>query len=261
MLRALWRYREFIFAMVRRDFASRYLGSLLGGLWALLTPLATILVYLVIFSAVMKGRMPGSTDSLSYGIFLCTGILIWTYFAEVISRCQSTFVENANLLKKLSFPRITLPVVVLLSATLNFLLVAAVFLLLLVVLGRFPGVAILACVPLIAIQQGLALGIGMLLGTLHVFFRDVGQIWLVVVNLWFWVTPIVYVPEVLPEATRSWIRYNPLSHLFLAYQGVVLRNEWPDWQSLLYPGLLAVLLLAIGLWVFRALSGEMVDEL
>ncbi len=262
MAQALWRYRRFVASMVRREFTSRYLGSLLGALWALITPLVMILIYLLIFSAVMRGKLPGgSDDSLGYGIFLCTGILIWTYFAEVVSRCQGTFVEHANLLKKISFPRITLPVIALLNGTVNFVLVWALFVLLLLAVGRFPGAAFVALLPLLALLQALALGVGILLGTLHVFFRDVGQVWLVTVNLWFWVTPIVYHPAILPEETRWILAYNPLTPLFAACQQVVLENRWPDWSSLGPPAVMAAVTLALGLFAFRRLSGEMVDEL
>lgn len=261
MLQALWVYRKFVLGMVGREFHSRYLGSLLGVVWAFLTPLATILIYLVVFSAVMRGRLPGAGDPLSYGLFLCTGILVWGFFAEVVTRCQTVFVENANLLKKMSFPRITLPVIVLLTAALNFLLVTMVFLVLLVVVGRFPGVALVAFVPLLAIQQGFAAGLGILLGTLHVFFRDVGQAWTVMLNLWFWGTPIVYHLDILPERVRGVIEWNPLTPLFRAYQGIVLDGAWPAWEGLLHPVVAAIVTLAVGLFAFRRLSGQMVDEL
>ena len=265
MLEALWVFRKFVLGMVGREFRGRYLGSLLGGAWAILTPLATILIYLVVFSAVMRGKLPGVAgekgDSLSYGLFLCTGILIWGFFAEVVGRCQVVFVESANLLKKMSFPRITLPVIVLLSAALNFLLVTVVFIVLLLVVRRFPGEAIVAFVPLLVVQQGFAVGLGILLGTLHVFFRDVGQIWLVMLNLWFWATPIVYPIAILPERIRELLAWNPLTPLFVSYQRIVLDNAWPSWMDLRWPLLVAVAFLALGLVVFRRLSGEMVDEL
>ncbi|MDX1385242.1 MAG: ABC transporter permease [Thermoanaerobaculia bacterium] len=265
MLEALWVFRKFVLSMVARDFRGRYLGSLLGGLWAVLTPLATILVYLVVFSAVMRGKLPGAAgergDALSYGLFLCTGILIWGFFAEVVTRCQTVFVESANLLKKMSFPRITLPVIVLLTAVLNFALVALVFGGLLLVAGRFPGASVLAFVPLLAVQQGLAVGLGILLGTLHVFFRDVGQVWTVLLNLWFWATPIVYPVAILPEEMRSLLNWNPLAPLFLSYQRIVLDNVWPDWGELWLPAAVAAGFLGLGLFVFRRLSGEMVDQL
>ena len=261
MLQALWVYRKFVLGMVAREFHSRYLGSLLGVVWAVLTPLATILIYLVVFSAVMRGRLPGAGDPLSYGLYLCTGILVWGFFAEVVTKCQTVFIENANLLKKMSFPRITLPVIVLLTGMVNFLLVTVVFLILLLVVGRFPGVPLIAFVPLLAIQQGFAIGLGILLGTLHVFFRDVGQAWIVMLNLWFWGTPIVYHLDILPERVRAIILWNPLTPLFRAYQGIVIDGAWPQWGDLLQPVVAATVTLTVGLLVFRRLSGQMVDEL
>jgi lipopolysaccharide transport system permease protein len=262
-LKALWAYRGFVRNMVAREFRGRYLGSLLGAGWSLLTPLLSILVYLVIFSGIMRGRMPGAAegDTLSYGLYLCTGILVWGFFAEVVTRCQTVFLEFANLLKKLAFPRITLPVIVLLSATLNFALVAVVFVVVLVVTGRFPGPAILALLPLLLIQQGIAAGLGIFLGTLNVFFRDVGPIMGVVMNLWFWATPIVYHPSILPARFTPYLAWNPLAGLFASYHRVVLEGAWPEWGSLGYPVAFCLLAMALGLLTFRALAGDMVDEL
>jgi lipopolysaccharide transport system permease protein len=262
MLQALWVYRTFVLSMVGREFRSRYMGSLLGALWAVLSPLALILIYLVIFSAVMRGKLPGDKgDPLSYGLFLTTGIIVWGFFAEVAGKCQTVFVEYANLLKKMSFPRITLPVIVLLTAIVNFCLIAGLFLLLLLAVGRFPGAAMLAFVPLLALQAGFSIGLGILLGTLHVFFRDVGQLWTVLLNLWFWVTPIVYHIDILPDGFQPMLSWNPLTPLFLSYQSIVLENRWPDWASLWWPAMATLVVLTLGLVAFRRLSGEMVDEL
>jgi len=261
MLQALWVFRRFVLSMVERDFRARYLGSALGTLWAILTPVATIAIYLVVFSAVMRGRFPGADDPLSYGLFLCTGILVWSFFAEVVSKCQAVFVENANLLKKMSFPRITLPVIALFSAVVNFTLVAVIFLLLLIALGRFPGGAVLAFLPLLALQQAFAVGLGILLGTLHVFFRDIGQLWGVLINLWFWSTPVVYHVDILPEPVREILAWNPLTPLFLSYQAIILDGALPDWSTLARPAAATILVLILGLLTFRRLSGQMVDEL
>ena len=262
MLQALWVYRKFIFSMVGREFRSRYMGSLLGALWAVLAPLAIILIYLVIFSAVMRGKLPGPKgDPLSYGLFLTTGVVIWGFFAEVVSKCQTVFIEYANLLKKMSFPRITLPVIVLLTAIVNFSLVGGLFVVLLLVVQRFPGSAMIAFLPLLILQAGFATGLGILLGTLHVFFRDVGQLWVVLLNLWFWMTPIVYHISILPQEFHPLVSWNPLTSLFVSYQNIVLENQWPDWSSLWWPAVMAVVTLTLGLIAFRRLSGEMVDEL
>lgn len=263
MLRALWAYRGFVRNMVAREFRARYTGSLLGAGWALITPLLSIVIYLVIFSELMKGRMPNSAegDDLAYGIYLCTGIFAWGYFSEVATRSLSVFLEFANLLKKLAFPRITLPVVVLCSATLNFAMVAVVFLGLLIGTGRFPGWSIFALLPLLALQQAIAIGLGIALGTLNVFFRDVGAVMAVVMNLWFWATPIVYHPDGLPAWARPILEWNPLYAVFRSYHRVVLEGAWPEWSTLLYPLVTAVVVLVLALGTFRALSGDLVDEL
>lgn len=261
-MQALWAYRTFVRSMVARELKARYMGSLLGGLWALVTPLVLILIYMLVFSEVMRGKLAdGSGKPLDYGLFLCTGILIWGYFSEVVTNCQGVFLEYSNLLKKMSFPRITLPVIVLLSASFNFLLVAVLFVALLLILNRFPGEAMLAFIPLLVVQQGLAAGLGILLGTLNVFFRDIGQAWTVSLTLWFWLTPIVYHIDIIPQQYRPLVGLNPLTPLFLSYQEIVLTGSWPAWGTLIYPLSAALLVLAVGLAVFRRLSGEMVDEL
>ena len=128
LLHSAWMYRGFILGSVQREFQTRYQNSLLGALWTVLNPLAMILVYTVVFSQLMQARLPGVANGLAYGIYLCAGILTWGLFAEIIGRCQSVFLEHANLLKKLSFPRICLPLVVVLNALVNFAIIFALFL-------------------------------------------------------------------------------------------------------------------------------------
>ncbi len=139
MLRALWLYRGFILGSVEREFRGRYLGSLLGSTWAILNPLAMILVYTVIFAQVMKARLPGVESVFGYSIYLVSGLLPWNLFAEILSRSLSTFIDNGNLIKKSSFPRVSLPTIAIISASLNFVIVFALFLCFLVLSGNFPG--------------------------------------------------------------------------------------------------------------------------
>ncbi len=259
--RSLWGYRGFVLGSVKREFQSRYRGSLFGALWTVLNPLSMIVVYTVIFSQVMRARLPGVDDGLAYSVYLCAGLLTWGLFAEITSRSQSMFIENANLLKKISFPRICLPVIVLLNAGVNFAIILALFLGFLALSGRLPGAALLALVPLLAIQVLFAAGLGMILGVLNVFFRDVGQLFGICLQFWFWLTPIVYPIGILPEGIRSLIELNPMTALMRSYQQLFLHGQWPDWPSLLPITLLALLLCALGLRLFRQRVGEMVDEL
>ena len=260
-LSALWTYRGFVLGMVARDFRGRYLGSALGGFWAVVNPLAQILIYTLVFSQVMQARLPGVPDALGYGLYLCAGLLTWNYFVEVLLRTQTVFLEQANLLKKVSFPRVTLPSYVFLSATVNFAIVWGLFLAFLLVTGHWPGWVLVAFVPLLLIQQVFALGLGLVLGLMNVFFRDVAQVVAVALQFWFWLTPIVYPIDGLPAAARTLLAWNPLYPLVASYQQIIVRRQWPPWSDLWSVCLVAAVFALISEALFRRLSGPMVDEL
>jgi lipopolysaccharide transport system permease protein len=192
---------------------------------------------------------------------LCAGTLTWGLFAEITGRAQNTFLENANLLKKLSFPRLCLPVVVVANASLNFAIIFVLFTLFLLVTGTFPGFAFLAVVPLLGIVSAFAIGLGMTLGVLNVFFRDVGQFFNIFLQFWFWLTPIVYPVGILPKGVQDLMAYNPMAPLMAGFQGVLVSGQWPQWPSLTYPAVLAALLCLLGMRLFRRHAGDMVDEL
>ncbi|WP_263147303.1 ABC transporter permease [Pseudomonas sp. RIT-PI-AD] len=261
LARAIWNYRGFVAGSVKREFQSRYRNSLLGGAWMVLNPLAMIVVYTVIFSQLMKARLPGVDDGLAYSIYLCAGVLTWGFFSEIIGRSQSVFLENANMIKKLSFPRICLPLIVVLNAGVNFAIIFALFLGFLLVTGKLPGPALLGVLPVLAIQVLFSIGLGIILGVLNVFFRDVGQFVGILLQFWFWFTPIVYPLSVLPDAARAVIALNPMTPVIGAYQTIFVYGRWPDWESLWPVTLIACVLCVLGMRLFRKRAGEMVDEL
>lgn len=261
MISDLWAYRGFILGSVGREFQSKYRNSLLGAAWPILNPLAMVTVYTVIFSSVMRAKLPGINDSLAYGIYLCSGVLTWGLFAEITGRGQNVFLENANLLKKLTFPRLCLPVIVVLNATLNFGIIFGLFLLFLLLTGHFPGLPLLGLLPVLALQIIFSIGLGITLGVLNVFFRDVGQFFGIILQFWFWFTPVVYPITIIPERFRDLLVFNPMAPIIGAYQSVLVNDRWPDWESLLFVTVLSLLLCALALRLFRKHSGEMVDEL
>jgi len=261
MLRNLWRYRSFILGMARREFRARYLGSVLGSVWAVVHPATLVFIYTVIFGHLMRHRVPGVDDALGYGIFLCAGIFTWSAFTEILTRSLTVFLENGNLIKKMSFPRASLPTIVLLSALLNFAIVFGILLVILLLLGRFPGWPVVAIVPLVLLQQSLALGLGTTLGVVNVFFRDVAHLLAIALQLWFWFTPIVYPLNVLGERTQALVRWNPMTDVVVGYQQILLYGRWPEWHHYLPQLLLALAALLLGRATFRRLSGELADHL
>ncbi len=258
---SIWTYRSFIYGSVKREFQSRYRNSLLGAAWTVINPLAMIVVYTLIFTQIMRAKLPGIESQYAYSIYLCTGVLTWGYFAEIVTRSQNVFIENANLIKKINFPRLCLPVVIVANASLNFLIIFGLFTLFLTFSGSFPGFVYLALIPLLIIQVAFSIGLGMTLGVLNVFFRDVGQFFSVVIQFWFWLTPIVYPAAILPDSVRGYLAYNPMVNLMVAYQDVVVYGRLPEWTSLWPLTLLAIFFCIWGLLLFRKRSGEMVDEL
>lgn len=260
-VRALWAYRGFVLGMVARDFRGRYFGSALGASWALLNPLAQIVVYTVVFSQVMRAKLPGVSDGLGYSLYLCAGLLPWGYLVEILTRSQVVFLEQANLLKKVSFPRIALPAYVFVSATVNFAIVWGLFLLFLLASGRWPGWVLLALVPLFVLQQVFAVALGVFLGVINVFFRDVAHIIALVLPFVFWLTPVAYPLSVVPESVQRLIVLNPVYPLIAAYQGIVVEHRWPIWSDLWPVAAVAVAAVLAGDLAFRRLSRLMVDEL
>jgi lipopolysaccharide transport system permease protein len=261
IVKSVWSYRGFIAGSVQREFQSKYRNSLFGAAWSVINPLAMIVVYTIIFSQIMRARLPGVDSTFAYSIYLCAGVLTWGLFAEITSRSLTMFIENANLIKKINFPRLCLPVTVVATACMNFAIIFGLFTLFLIVTGSFPGWTYLALVPVLLIHIALAVGIGMTLGVLNVFFRDVGQFFGIVLQFWFWMTPVVYPLNILPERLIPLANLNPLLHLTTAYQTILVNGALPGWRALTIVALMAVGLCLLSLRVYRKRAGEMVDEL
>lgn len=261
MIQALWGHRSFIIGSVKREFQSKYSNSLLGAAWTFIRPLMMIVVYTVVFSQIMRAKLAGADTPFAYSIYLCAGILTWSFFSEIVGRAENIFIENANLIKKVNFPRLCLPVILIANASVNFAIIFGLFTVFLIVTGTFPGLVYLAIFPVLAIQILFSAGLGITVGVMNVFFRDIGQLFAVVLQLWFWVTPVVYPMSILPPFVQDLVKLNPMTSLINAYQGILVNQQWPDWSSLWPVSILSMLLCFWGVNLFRKHVGEMVDEL
>ncbi len=260
-LSSIWEFRGFMWATVKRDFQTRYQSSLLGVAWLVIQPLAMILVYTLIFSQVMKAKIPGNDSGFAYSIYLCSGLLAWGLFSEQLNRSKNTFIENANLMKKVTFPKICLPLIVATSSLANFLIIYGLFVAFLILSGNFPGVNFLVIFPVLVLQIVFTLGLGLALGVLNVFFRDVGQLVDVGLQFLFWGTPIVYTLSIIPEWAHFYIELNPMVHFIEVYQKVMLTQSLPTLQDFGGLAILTLAALALGLYLFKMHGEEMVDEL
>jgi lipopolysaccharide transport system permease protein len=261
LLHALWRYRHFIVSAIWNDLRTRFTRSRLGAIWLILQPLAQSAIYALILSRVLAARLPGVSNHYAYVIYLLAGMLSWSLFAEVVMRCLTIFVDNANLMKKIVFPRMCLPLVVSGSALVNNLFLLVATLVIYVLIGHEPTLAWLWLPVLIAITLAFALGLGLVLGVLNVFIRDVGQVMVVVLQLWFWLTPVVYMVNVLPGRASALMHLNPMFQMVTAFQRTLLWGEQPSIKGLAGVATLSVVLLGMALVLFRRSSPDMVDVL
>lgn len=260
LVKAAWRYRGFITSSVFNEYKSKFTRSRFGTAWIVLQPLAQVLIFATILSNVLAARLPGTDNKYAYAAYLMSGILCWSLFAEIVQRCMTVFIDNGSLLKKIQFPRIALPAIVLGSASIANLALLAMILLILPVLGIYPSLHYVWLPVLMALTMALATGIGLLLGSLNVFARDVGQVVAVVLQFWFWVTPVVYPITIVPEAFRATLAINPVVPLVVGYQNVLVYGKAPP-DGLIGVAITALAMMAIALVVFRRASSEMVDVL
>jgi lipopolysaccharide transport system permease protein len=260
-VRAAWRYRGFIAASVRREFVSKYLNTQLGFFWAIAQPLTLIIIYTLVFANLMRPGLPGHDSRFAYSIYLTAGVILWIMFGELLGRAVGIFVQNAQVLKKVSVPKITLPAIASATALVNFAIALGIFLVFLAIYGYWPGWPVLGIVPVVLVLLLFAVSLGLLLATINVFYRDVEQSVSIALQFWFWLTPIVYTEATLPEGVRKALSWNPMWALVRAMQDIFLDRRWPDWPSLAWPAALAVVFLFLAYRVFVKLQDEIVDEL
>lgn len=246
--------------LVKRDFQGRYAGSLLGFVWSFVQPLWMLLLFTFVFSTVMK-ISPVGTRTEHFAIFLFSGLLPWMALQEGVLRASTSITDNASLVKKLRFPAEVLVLAVVVAALLHEAIAAVIFLGALALLGELSWGGLPLLLLALPLQLALTLGLGLLLGSVHVFFRDTAQVLGMVLTGWFYLTPIVYPVALVPERFRTWIELNPLTALVGLYRQALLGgtvSAVPGTASLV---LVAAVLLSAGFFLFRSLKPAFVDEI
>ena len=252
----LFLLREFI----RRDFKGRYAGSMLGFLWSFLQPLWNLLLFTFIFSVVLKISPIGErTDN--FAIFLFCGLLPWTALQEGVMRASTAITDNSSLVKKVSFPSELLVLSVVGAALLHEAIAGGLFLVVLVAVGEFAWRGLPLLLLAIPIQLALTAGLGLLLASINVFFRDTAQVLGMVFMGWFYLTPIVYPAALLPERFRPWLDLNPAATLVALYRQALLGGDLVPPDGTFRLAVISLVLLAAGMVLFRRLRVAFADEI
>ncbi len=261
LFKAIWAYRNFIVTSIRNDLRARFVRSKLGTLWMILQPLAQCAIYALVLSKVLAAKLPHVDSPYAYPIYLMSGIVAWTLFNELVSRSLTMFVDSGNIMKKIMFPRICLPIVTTGSALVNNALLIMTTLVVFAALGHWPSSGLLWLPVLLLVNIAFGMALGMMLGIFNVFVRDVAQVVTVVLQLWFWLTPVVYMVDIVPRAALPYFQSNPLYPIISGYQDVLLHGRAPELQGLAIVGAASLVLLGLSLFLFRRASADMVDVL
>lgn len=248
-------------SMVIRDIRSRYIGSYLGFFWSVIHPLMQLLIYYFLFSVVMKMRLGVEYGETSYAIWLIAGLLPWMFFADVITRSPGAVLEQSNVIKKMVFPSELLPIVHLIAALVNHFIGVTILIVFITVLGYDLSFNLLFMFLYLFTIGIFALGIAWLLSSLNVFLRDVGQIIAVVINIWFFLTPIAYSSQMIPSHIKVLLRFNPMMHAVDGYRMALLSRTDFDINGFGYSVFVGIIIFVIGGLVFQKLKPAFADVL
>jgi len=239
-----------ILSLTKRELAARYKGSVLGILWAVLTPIVMITIFTFIFAGIFKARFGSSSSRWDYALYLFCGLLPWNAFQEAVQQSANTIVSHANLVKRVVFPLETLPVSQSLAAVANQLFGTTALIVAILIINRELHATILF-LPVLLVPQLLAmLGGAWLLASLGVFIRDIIQGIALFLTAWLYLTPIIYPESLVPENYRAAVNLNPFTGLIRCYRRIVLEGSLPDWNGLAYFTLFGLLSFLFGYWWF-----------
>jgi lipopolysaccharide transport system permease protein len=258
---ALYRYRSFIWQHAVADLRHRYAGTGMGVVWNVLHPLSLIVVYAVVFGTIMKTTIEAVPGKWGFPIYLCAGFFPWMAFAECMTRGATAFSGNAAYLKKLPVPEQVFVAQGVMASSLTLLIGFAVFIAIALPLGLRPRVYwLLVPIPIILLQI-VGFGIGMIVATLNVFFTDVAQLLGVLLQILFWLTPIVYVVGQVPRSLRPILALNPATPAVEAVHDLLLWGRFPSPWMFAMLGAWAIVTTVCGYLLLGRLRGEIRDVL
>lgn len=259
-LKELWQYRDLIMLFVKRDFVSKFKQTILGPLWFIIQPLLTTIMFTIIF-----GNIAGiPTNGIPKMLFYMSGIVGWTYFSTCLNDTSQTFIKNASIFGKVYFPRLALPISVVISNLVSFV-IQFVFLLCFLVYFMMRGsdvspTLLVLWIPfLVLLMAGLGLGFGIIISSLTTKYRDLVHLVTFGVTLWMYATPIIYPLSEIPEKYRLFVLANPMTPVVETFRTALLGTGQINYLQLLYSFCFTIVLLAVGIIIFNKVEKTFMD--
>ena len=248
-----------ILELAKRDFIERYSGSALGFVWSFIYPLINILIYMVIFGSLMGARLSGNTSIWGYGVYLIAGLVPWTAFANTVTRASTVFLDKKNIIAKIHVDLPTLPLFIVISESITFVVTLVIFLAILLIAGVSLSWYLVLIPVLYLIQQVLAYALGFFLAMFVVFLRDLKEVVVIAFQIWFWFTPIVYVFDILPAFVQRVFIWNPMLAVVSAYHDIFVYQKMPSFFVLSLVLIVSSVLIVLDYVIFKKLEKDIRD--
>ena len=254
-IKRIYNYRELLKTSIKKEVRSKYKNSFLGVVWSFFNPLLQIVVYAVIFSLILKNKQE------NYTIFLCCGIIPWTFFSIAINKSAFTIIENGNIIKKVYFPREIIPISVVTAETINFL-ISTIIIICFVIIGGIGISKYILFYPIILIAQYLIiLAISFIVSSICVYFRDLQHFIGIILQLLFYATPIVYSQDSIPFGFQWILKYNPMTYIINAYRDIFYYKQSIQIQPIIFMLFLGATSVFVGLKFFEKLQRGFAEQL
>jgi lipopolysaccharide transport system permease protein len=254
-LREIWRYRELLYFLTWRDIKVRYKQTVLGASWAILQPFLTMVVFTLFFG----GLANIGSDGVPYPIFSYAALVPWTFFANSLNQAANSLVSSANLITKVYFPRLIIPVATVLSGVVDFSLAFLVLIGMMLFYGISPTVAVFWLPAFLLLAFATALGVGLWLAAINAQFRDVRYVMPFIVQFWLFISPVIYPASEIPEAWRSLYAVNPMVGVIEGFRWALLGTTTAPGPMILVSGIVAAVTLVSGSFYFRRLERVFAD--
>jgi len=246
-LRDLWNYRELLYFLVWRDIKVLYKQTVIGAFWAILQPFLTMIVFTIFFGKIAK--IP--SEGIPYPVFSYSGLLLWTYFSSAVSSSGNSLVGSSNLITRVYFPRLIIPLSSALSGIVNYSIALVILIFMMFYYGFFPDFSIILLPLIVFLAFISATGLGLWLSALNVKYRDVRYAMPFFIQLLLFATPVIYPVTIIPERFRWLLSLNPISGVIDAHRACILGYKSIDWFSLGISTTVALLIFISGLYFFR----------
>lgn len=259
----LYQSRHLIWKLAKNDFKKRYAGSYLGAVWAMVQPVVTVVMYYIVFEVIMGSGRPMANDEIPYVLFLTAGLVPWFYFNESLQNGTNSMLEYNYLVKKVVFKISILPIIKIIAATFIHVFFACILLVIAAIYGYFPSIYTIQLVYYSFCMFILVLGMCYTTCAVMVFFKDLGQIINIALQIGMWATPILWDIESIGPKAQMLVKINPLVYIVNGYRSTIFEKTWffEDFYSTMYFWIFTVVIFGIGALVFKRLKVHFADVL